>query len=95
MFKPKTAPEPTALDLAITRVLSAMADTRHIPDDHTMLVDTLVKLQSIKDAQRPERLSKDAIATITANLMGILLILNHERAGIVTSKALSFVSKLR
>lgn len=37
----------------------------------------------------------DTVAMIGANLLGILLILNHERLDIVSTKALGFISKIR
>jgi hypothetical protein len=95
MFKPKTPAEPTSLDLAIDKLFTHMSAEYGDTDSYSKLADQLVKLQTLKDASRPDRLSADAKATIAANLAGILLILNHERAGIVTSKALSFIQKLR
>lgn len=91
----KTTPEPSSLDNAIERLHKEMRETYPTTDDYAKFVDQLIKLQTLKDNSSPQRLSADAKATLFANLAGILLILNHERAGIVTSKALSFVSKLR
>lgn len=48
-----------------------------------------------KDFAAPNRVSVDTWAVIAANLLGIILIIGHERANVVTSKALGFVSKLR
>lgn len=42
----------------------------------------------------PSSVSKDTMATIGANLLGILMILKHERMDIITSKALNFVMKV-
>jgi len=43
----------------------------------------------------PKRISPDTLATIGANLLGIMIIIGHERAHVVTSKALGFIMKLR
>ena len=40
-------------------------------------------------------ISPDTVAIISANLLGIVLILNHERLNIISSKAMSFVIKGR
>jgi hypothetical protein len=48
-----------------------------------------------KDFSAPKRVSWDTWALVGANLLGIVLIIGHERANVVTSKALGFVSKLR
>lgn len=95
MFKPKTVAEPTPLDLAIDKLYTHLSAEYGDTDSFAKIADQIVKLETLKETTRPESISKDAMATIAANLVGILLILNHERAGIVTSKALSFVSKLR
>lgn len=88
--KPETDP---GLQLVITNLLNDM--DRRDPDskEYANCVDQLVKLYSLKP--KNERMSKDALATIAANLFGILLIVGHERANVVTSKALGFVQKLR
>lgn len=41
------------------------------------------------------KLSPDTILVVAANLIGILAIINYERVGVVTSKALSFVMRGR
>lgn len=41
------------------------------------------------------KVSPDTIVVVAANLLGILLILNHERLDIISTKALGFVIKGR
>jgi len=94
MFE-KTPVAKTELENAIDRLLTHMTKFDPDSDEFEKMTDQVVKLHTLKEAEKPESLSIDAKATIFANLAGILLILNHERAGIVTSKALSFITKLR
>lgn len=54
----------------------------------------LYKLKGDQD-KHANSLSKDTLAVIAGNIAGILLILNFERAGVLTSKAVSFVLKGR
>lgn len=42
-----------------------------------------------------DKVDPNLVVSAATNLLGILLILNHERLDIITSKALSFVSKTR
>lgn len=42
-----------------------------------------------------EPLSRDTLATIGANLFGILLILKHEDVNVITSKALGFIMRIK
>lgn len=82
----------TNLDQAIDTVLEAMSQDKPDSESYAKLVDQLTKLYAIKNENRG---IKGNWATIGANLGGLLLILNHERAGAVTSKALGFIQKLK
>jgi hypothetical protein len=48
-----------------------------------------------KTAHKKLSVSPDTMAAIGANLLGILMILNHERAHVLTSKAMSHLPKLK
>ena len=95
MFPSKTPTEKTALDLELDRLYAHTAAIPPTSDDYAKMVDQLIKLQTLKDLNSPKGVSNDVKATIIANLAGIAAILWHERAGIVTSKAISFVRQLR
>lgn len=64
-------------------------------------MDASRKLKNVDaDAKRheidkPDRVSKDTLAIIGANLAGIAIIIGYERLNVITSKAIGFVSKLR
>ena len=64
--------------------------------------ETELKCEGIEhdnDQKKKEKIifgmKAETLALIAANLIGIGLILGHERLGVVTSKAIGFVSKLR
>ncbi len=95
MFTPKTPTEKSGLEKAIDSVLTDMNTVTSETEEYAASVDQLVKLYSIKDIDRPKRVSPDTLAIIAGNLAGILVIVGHERANIVTSKALGFLLKLR
>lgn len=90
----KKPTEKTGLEKAIDNVLSEMAGPSTDSDEYARMVDQLAKLHAMKTAESRPRISPDTWATISANLAGILVIVGHERAHIVTSKALGFVKKL-
>lgn len=59
---------------------------------------TLEKRQQAHQEQldtSPKPVGRDTLVLAGANLLGIVLIVGHERAHIVTSKALGFVKTLR
>lgn len=65
-------------------------------EGYSAAVDAIVKLKTLQDTNNARReISYDALLAVAGNLAGILLILNFERAGVVASKALSFVTKLK
>lgn len=63
---------------------------------YTALLDQLEKLQKIQGLEKANGTSRlEMLLPMIGNLAGILTILNFERTGVVTSKALSFVTKSR
>lgn len=50
-------------------------------------------LHDLEEADKKNRktLSPDTVLLAAANILGILLILNHERLNVISSKAMSFV----
>ena len=94
MFKKQNAVD-AALEMVITDLLIELKEENKHSDDYTKLVQQLVTLYGLKENSSRKPLSPDALLAAGANLAGILLILNYEKMGVVTSKALSFVAKLR
>jgi hypothetical protein len=97
MSTPTTDEKPT-LDKAIENLLAEMAGHDGDSDEFSKCVDQLAKLYDIKKSIEKDNkkiVSYDQLLAVAGNLAGILLILNFERAGVVTTKALSFVSKIK
>jgi hypothetical protein len=87
--------ETTSLDRHIATLEEELTNHKGHSDEYSKIADQLSKLYKIKDAQSPNPVSRDTMAIIAGNLAGILLIISYERANVVTSKAVSFVMKLR
>lgn len=97
MSTPTSDDKPT-LDEAIELLLLEMKSHEATTDEFSKCVDQLGKLYEIKKSIEKDNkkiVSYDQLLAVAGNLAGILLILNFERAGIVTSKALSFVMKTK
>lgn len=96
MFSKKTDPIAENLDKLINAHIASMStlDPKTSPE-YADMVKHLDTLYSLHNANAPKPMSADAKATIAANIAGIVLILGHERVGVITSKALGFVQKLR
>ena len=93
MFEPNL-PEKTSLDKAIDDLYRQMDDLTGDTQEYAAMADQLVKLHALKMNESSRRVSPDVKATIMANLLGILIIVTHERVHVVTTKALGFIRKL-
>jgi hypothetical protein len=64
------------------RTLSAETQTK---SDELMLKKS--------ELEKPDRVSKDVLATVAANIAAVFLVIGYERAHVVTTKALGFIMK--
>lgn len=60
-------------------------------EDYVRALDQVVKLHKMLEEEKSSTVSKDTLAVVGANLLGIIMILAHEWTGPITSKALSFI----
>lgn len=82
-------------DHALNRLYDELTTLQPSTEEYTDILGKIEKFHNLKNESRSERVKPDTIALIAGNLAGIMLIVGHERAHVVTSKALSFVSKLK
>lgn len=95
MFIKKTAPTESGLEIAIADLHKQMTNVAAWSEEYTTMSDNLSKLYKLRENDSRPRVSPDTLALVAGNLLGIVMIVGHERASVVTSKALSFVSKLK
>lgn len=78
--------------------LVAVSNLSHHPvgsDEYEKTLNFVVQLQKLKDSERnPKPISGDTMVNAGTTLLGILMIIRHEWANPITSKALSFIPKL-
>jgi|tagenome__1003787_1003787.scaffolds.fasta_scaffold20587406_2 hypothetical protein len=95
MFLPKKLKrKPTKLQIEIDDLVSELNNHKPESKEYGIIVERLSKLHTIRKESLPDRLSWNTGATVSANLLGILMIVHHEHLFVVTSKALSFVKKV-
>lgn len=98
--------EVTKLNESIDGALTVLQGLPETSDEYEKVVDQLAKLMKIKsqivethlkvsENEKPDRISKDTLAVIGANLVGIAMIIGYERANIIASKALGFIMRSR
>ena len=91
--KPRSEEE--GLQKAIDELLIEMELHSATSDEYANMADQLSKLYSLKEFDSKRRVSPDTLAVVIGNIIGIGMIVGHERAHVVTSKALNFIMKLR
>ena len=64
-------------------------------EEYRAALDNLEQMYKVKQIEKTNGVSKDTVAIIAGNLLGILLILNYEKLDVVSTKALGFVIKGR
>jgi hypothetical protein len=89
----KKSQKATALDANIVGLLSWMENADPTTPEYAQIVTKLEKLYALRGSKKS--VSPDTLAIVLGNLAGIIMILNHERAHVVVSKALGFVMKLK
>lgn len=92
MFTRTPDPIDQALEDEIAHVFARVSQLDPESKEYAKAVAQLTKLYALKP-ERPEGVKPDTWVLAGANLLGILFIVSHERAHVVTSKAVSFVGK--
>jgi hypothetical protein len=64
-------------------------------DLYSTMTENVERLYKAKSYEKTRGVSPDTIITVVGSLLGIILILGYEKAGVITSKALGFVLKGR
>lgn len=97
MFKPTADPVAEALDKAIADALSYLEKAEPTWPEYQETLDKVERLSKLRAPRKEARKPIDPNHFVTGafSIASVLLILNYERAHVVTSKALSFVPKLK
>lgn len=79
----------------IEHVLESLAKMTVGTDDYAKAAAQLEVLCKAKGSDANSRVSPDTWVLVAANLLGIVLILNYEKMGVVSSKAVSLLLRGR
>jgi hypothetical protein len=87
------------LDETIDNLIAGIAGMTEGDEAHTQAVQSLKTLMELRNADKAEKrklpVSPDVLAAAGTHILGILLILGYEQKHVITTKALSFVPKVR
>lgn len=87
--------ESSELDETITQLIRQMDGFTGDQEEYATMVDQLDKLYKLRQNDKPDRVSKDTLAIVAGNLVGILVIVGYEQRHVITTKALSFILRTR
>lgn len=90
MLRRKT-PESDPLQRVINELCLQMLEIQPGTEEYVKMADQLVRLLKLQETRLPKPISRDTLILVAGNLAGIVLILIHERAEVITTKALGFV----
>jgi hypothetical protein len=90
MFIPKDG-DNVQLDEVINAILREMSDHDPYSKKYAKMVEQLTKLEELR---KKNRISKDTWITLAAHLLGIAIVVGHERTNIISSKAVQFFTRL-
>lgn len=89
-FKKNSSDNPL-LDKVIN---DALNDLSPHDDDYAKKIKAIAQLHKLKQDEKPDRVSPDTMALILGNLIGIGIIVAHERVHVITTKSVGFLKKL-
>ena len=99
MFKRRNFDEPHELDVPITHLISAIDGLDDGSDEQVKASQSLKIMMEARTADTAARrapvIDPNMIVSAAASLAGIIAILGFEKANVVTTKAVSFVPKIR
>jgi hypothetical protein len=78
----------------IEKLLSELEGTHPGTKEYNDILDTIIKLDGLNHSiVKKSELSKDAILAGIVSILGIVLVINTETVGAITTKAFSLVKK--
>lgn len=79
----------------LEHILALLPITQPDSPEYAKLLTSAERLYGMLDKPKSQPVSRETLATIAANLIGILLIIKHEDVNVITSKALGFVIRTK
>ena len=99
MFNRKTSQNTEGVSKAIDELLEEMSHINKDSETYAAMVTQLTKLYELKEidckVDSGRYVDVNTLVLAAANVAGIVMIVSHERANVVTSKAVNLLMKLR
>jgi len=84
------------LQETIDRLYYALTKWSADDEEYDKITDQIIKLKKLQnDTTHSWKPSPDAVVGAAGSILGIVLILQYEKIGVIASKALGFVGKMK
>ena len=90
IFEPKSN---GMLEEEIQKVLTRLSELEPTDDKYQPLVSRLKELTEARERKSSMTVSPDVLISAAVNIIGLILIMNFEKTGIITSKAFSLIGR--
>jgi hypothetical protein len=87
--------EPTALERACERAIRELNNHPIGSEDYLKTLEVVIKLHGLMEKEKPSSVSRDTLTIVGGNLLGIVMILKHEWANPITSRAMNLLLRPR
>lgn len=87
----KRNPIKTEVDAQILNLLELMSAEDARTDEYKSMATHVEKLMELR---QKDHISKDTWVTVGTHIAGLIVLMNHERAHVIASKAFGFVKKI-
>lgn len=91
IFRPKSL---NMLDEEIERLVEKLGMTPPEDDNYPKIAKNIQTLMDARERRNDRVISNEAIFAAIVNVVSILIVLNYEKTGVITSKAFSFGRKI-
>lgn len=81
-------------DMVLDHAIDALLDMDANSEEWSENLKEVERLVKLKNESSRKQIDPNVALTVSANLLGIAMIVRHENLNVITSKALSFVKKV-
>jgi uncharacterized Rossmann fold enzyme len=87
--------EPTGLELVYEQAVRELLFKQVGSEEYAKTLEHVAKIHGLLREEKSTRVSRDTLAVIGANLLGILMIIKHENVNVVTSRAMGLLMQAK
>lgn len=86
---------PSIIDLELERAVRELKNHPIGSEEYNKTLEVIIKLHRMRSEETSDPVSKDTVALIAANLLGIVMVIRHEHVNVIVSRAMGMVMRPR